>query len=213
MQILSIRCGLTRNLGNYESAKLEVEAAPSDGQSTSDLLVEVKDYLEQALPEGGAGSKKPAGKKSATPSAPLAGKGEKALTKKEIAAAKKAEKAAAAKQISEAVDREAPFDADVSDPTPAEKAEPAKPTKKVARMVFAEVVASKTLKDLLATFNAFRDPGAGYRALLTKNEWQNSVNVVQDCYKTLTTAESDADVMHDLVAAITSERNVEKGVR
>ena len=38
MQILSIRCGLTRNLGNYESAKLvasaEIYAAKAKVQAT-----------------------------------------------------------------------------------------------------------------------------------------------------------------------------------
>ena len=226
MQILSIRCGLTRNLGNYESAKLEVEAAPADGQTSAELLEEVKDYLEKAMPEVGAGSaKKPAAKKSASTSAPLAGKGKgKKRTKKEIAAAKKAEKAAVGtKNLKDWADGDgtggrlegdtsggAPFDADVSDPAPAEKATPVEPTKDMARKCFESVVASEALEVLLARFNDFRDPGLGFRSVLTEKDWGKVTNKVQDCYKKLTTAESDADVMHDLVAAITGERNATK---
>lgn len=104
-----------------------------------------------------------------------------------------------------------PFDTVPQDePTPAEKATPAKPTKDDARIAFTIVLNSDTLEELLRRFNEFRDPGLGYRALLNKKEWAKSVNLVQDCYKSLTTADSDADVMYDLVAVISGERNVAK---
>jgi hypothetical protein len=40
---------MTKNLGNYESQKLEIEAAPSDGQTADSLLAEVNDYLMNQL--------------------------------------------------------------------------------------------------------------------------------------------------------------------
>lgn len=210
MQILSIKCGLTRNLGNCNFEKLEVEVSPSDGQSSAELLVEVKDYLEKALPEGGAGDAKP-------PLAGGKGKGKKSTGKNEnklTAAQKAAAKRAVAKKLQ--VDPsevqladEPPFDTD-DKTTPAEKATPVKVTKADARTAFERVVGSKTLGDLLENFNVFRDPGFGFRNALSKKDWQNVVNKVQDCYKKLTTSESDANVMHDLVAAIGSERNTAK---
>ena len=60
MQVLSVRCGVTKNLGNYESAKLEIEAAPSDGQTADSLLAEVGKYLEnQIASSNGNGKGKP----------------------------------------------------------------------------------------------------------------------------------------------------------
>ena len=210
MQILSIRCGLTRNLGNYESAKLEVEAAPSDGQSSDELLTEVKGYLEKALPEGGPDNAKAplAGGKAEKAAAAKKAKAEKAAAKKAETAKKKAvaERAQVDSSEVQLADKDAENESALTH-RPAEKAEPAKPTKDGARMVFKSVTESATLEELLKRFNEFRDPGPGYRALLSKEEWAKSINAVQDCYKSLTTAESDADVMHDLVAAINGERN------
>ncbi len=211
MQILSIRCGATRNLGNYESAKLEVEASPSDGQSSAELLTELNDYLEKSIMSDGI--KPPAAKKSDT-KPPLDSKkvadAVKKAAKKAAAAAKKSTKMSNADLAGgQTSDDKPPFDADAKT-TPAEKATLAKPSKDMARDVFAVLTSAKTLEELLKNFNEFRDPGLGYRALLTKKEWQKSINKVQDCYKSLTTADSDADVMHDLVAAINSERNTAK---
>jgi hypothetical protein len=53
MQVLSVRRGVTKNLGNYQSAKLEIEAAPSDGQSAEQLLAEVRDSLSKQIDDVG----------------------------------------------------------------------------------------------------------------------------------------------------------------
>lgn len=234
MNILSIRCGVTRNLGNYEFEKLEIEAAPSDGQTSEELLKEVSKYLDETLNGGdtAGGSRKPAAKKSDTDPPLAGGKKDRKSTSKKVKKSKKdttITKAEEAETGGRAVgdtsdgqgppwegggayDDAVPFDHEnpLRASGPAEKAKPAKATKKIARVVFAEVVASETLETLLARFNGFRDPGLGFRALLTKKEWDKTINVIQDCYKALTTSESDANVMHDLVAAINSERNTAK---
>lgn len=71
MQVLSVRCGMTKNLGNYESQKLEIEAAPSDGQTAESLLSEVNEYLTNQLSAAAPTDKK----------APLADKPKEAVVK------------------------------------------------------------------------------------------------------------------------------------
>lgn len=50
MQITNLRIGMTKNMGNYESAKLEAEAVPSDGQTAESLFTELSQYIESQLP-------------------------------------------------------------------------------------------------------------------------------------------------------------------
>ena len=51
MQITNLRLGVTKNLGNYESAKLEAEAIPTDGQTAEALLAELKEFVNKQLDE------------------------------------------------------------------------------------------------------------------------------------------------------------------
>lgn len=50
MLITSVRYAFTRNLGNYESVKVEVEAAPSVGQDPETVISELRGYVEANLP-------------------------------------------------------------------------------------------------------------------------------------------------------------------
>lgn len=52
MIVTAVRYAFTRNLGNYESAKLEIEAIPNEGggQTAEQVLAEVKAYVMGNLP-------------------------------------------------------------------------------------------------------------------------------------------------------------------
>lgn len=50
MIISNVRYAFTRNLGNYESVKVEVEAAPSEDQNPETLISELRGYVEANLP-------------------------------------------------------------------------------------------------------------------------------------------------------------------
>jgi hypothetical protein len=50
MIISSVRYAFTRNLGNYESVKVEVEAAPSENQNPETVISELRAYVEANLP-------------------------------------------------------------------------------------------------------------------------------------------------------------------
>jgi len=109
MQLTSLRLGMTKNLGNYESAKLEAEAIPSDGQTAAELFAELSSYVETQLsggkPEGGPAKEAAEPKKStAEKSTAEKSTAEKSTAKK--SSAKKSTKAEHEKELQYVLDSE-----------------------------------------------------------------------------------------------------------
>lgn len=50
MIITNMRYGFTKNLGNYESCKVEIEGIPNDGQTADEVMTELKAYVAAQLP-------------------------------------------------------------------------------------------------------------------------------------------------------------------
>lgn len=70
MIITNMRYGFTKNLGNYESCKVEIEGIPNDGQSADEVMTELKAYVAAQLPgpqNGAETSTSPAPKKTGNP--------------------------------------------------------------------------------------------------------------------------------------------------
>lgn len=50
MIVTNMRYGFTKNLGNYESCKVEIEGIPNDGQTADEVMAELKAYVAGQLP-------------------------------------------------------------------------------------------------------------------------------------------------------------------
>lgn len=196
MQVLSVRCGVTKNLGNYESAKLEVEAAPSDGQTADQLLAEVNDYLGrqvEAAVAAGSSKDKPAKttKPKASTEAPLksdptdaataASTATQAATSQTEKPATKPKASKADKQKSVAVD--------------------AKSMEKETKFT----IESQTLEELAERFNNLRK----LREQFPLSEWDgltSNKGPLAVVYRKLNSPVADPDVVDQLTAAFKDER-------
>jgi hypothetical protein len=221
MQVLSVRCGLTKNLGNYESAKLEVEAAPSDGQTSDQLLAEVNDYLskqvEAAVSNAGGVKEKPAKKKSM---APLAKSGESSDSD----------------YTNGVKDAGAPFKADPTQGDSTPDVMPAKQTSTEKPMTPRSMVKAgktaldaekangkaqnkanvnapdpkkelkyaleaETLDELLERFNGLRKMAADFG-----DGWEAAVTKIADRYRKLNSLDANPETLDAIVKAFKAER-------
>lgn len=193
MQLLSVRLGLTKNLGNYESAKIEVEAAPENGQSLDDFLGKVNDFLgeqvEAAVAAAGGVKEKPAKKEKASTAAPLAVpmstmlKGEP--TDKEV--------------LTQAIEEH--------NAKPATKAKPAKAAAKVnvnapdAKKELKYALESETLDELLERFNSVRKMADQFG-----DKWEDAVTKIADQYRKLNSLDANPETLDAIVKAFKAER-------
>jgi hypothetical protein len=89
MIVTNMRYGFTKNLGNYESCKVEIEGIPNDGQTADEVMVELKAYVSAQLP----------GPANGAPTEPVT------EAKPRVPRVKKANATKAPETIAEAVDR------------------------------------------------------------------------------------------------------------
>ena len=226
MQVLSVRCGLTKNLGNYESAKLEIEASPSDGQTADQLLEEVGAYLNKQVEAAisAAGGAKPASGKengNKTTTAPLAGNGKGSQKAQRQAALSgngtTAPAGSPASQLTAepAAPDDAPFDVDsapAAEPGPAKpkRGRPKKPSaadmakERASRLKFA--LEAETLGELLARFNIARDRELGFPPV---EEWAESCRQLHGLFKNLRVkagVAADDDTVSELCKSFKAEQ-------
>lgn len=219
MQVLSVRCGLTKNLGNYESAKLEIEAAPSDGQPADQLLAEVNEYLQKQVEaavaaSGGVKEKQPAKKKTAD--APL--KGAKSNPTTAGTTTESATPTTPAGSTDGATTEDAPFNADSApNAEPGDKPAPkaSKSSKKAERQAASAKKAadnahkkelqyaldSETLDELLARFNSVRRMAGDF-----DDAWEAAVTKIADRYRKLNSLDANPETLDQLVKAFKAER-------
>jgi hypothetical protein len=172
---------MTKNLGNYESAKLEVEAAPSDGQTAEQLLVEVNDYLSKQM-NGMPVTEKPVKKDKAKADPPLP-KTDAVTPAKMVEAKPPAEKKARGKGSKKAELQAAA----AAPPSPEQELQYA--------------IDSETLPELLERFNnvsKMRDKFA--------EQWEAAVTRIADRYRKLNSLDADPVVLDQIVKAFKRER-------
>lgn len=183
MQVLSVRCGMTKNLGNFESAKLEVEAAPSDGQTADQLLAEVNGYLNKqcaALPvsaNGNGKSDKPAKGKAAE--APL----------------KTSEQKSYEQVVAEATELLSP------NKTNTDKKAAANANKPDTGKELRYALESETLEELLDRFNGVRKMARDFG-----DKWEEAVTKIADRYRKLNSLDANPETLDALVKAFKAER-------
>jgi len=186
MQITSLRLGLTKNLGNYESAKLECEAIPTDGQTAGELLSELNNYVVSELAKAGQNGTPPMKAGGNSGKAGAATEGNTAPAKPPASKGTKATKAKATKP------------------------KVGKKEKDAAKKELQYAIDSESHQELLDRFNDLRDPGKPFITTFTLDEWADAVNSVASRYKALNQKHADAGTV-DLIDAKVQSQIVDAG--
>lgn len=196
MQVLSVRVGLTKNLGNYESAKVEVEAAPENGQNIDEFLSSVNTFLNEQVESavnaaGGVKEKAPKKEKAATtPPLKAEKSGESSDSDhtngvKDAEAAKPAAKAKASTKSTKAE-------------TQAKAANVNKPD---AAKELKYTLESETLDELLDRFNTLRKLADDFG-----DKWEGAVTKIADLYRKLNSLDANPETLNQIVLAFKAER-------
>lgn len=206
MQVLSVRVGMTKNLGNYESAKLEVEASPENGQNIDEFLSEVNNFLgqqvEAAVAAAGGVKEKPAKPAKAKTEAPLKGDDKPATTIIDKSAEPEAEKPKAKSTKSTKADKQAAMKKDAEEPQPETPTihNPNAPSKEAAREKYKDAMKSETLEELLDRFNSLRTMAAAIG-----DSWEATVENLKDRYRKINSLDANQETAATLVKAFKAE--------
>lgn len=183
MQLSSLTMSYTKNLGNYESARLEVTAAPSEGQDNISLFTEVEAFLVEQL-EG------------ANPTPKGAQPPQKTTPAKKTTTAKKGTKKTTAKKGT----KKSPAKGG-PDPEQFSKATGLDPDPDKA---LSRVKDSSTPEQFLKTFNELRLFVDFYPNV---DEWNDIVTELADHYRALPKEGMDKEVKQEITAAFKAEKD------